>query len=339
MSAPMRILCIDGGGMKGVYACAYLKVMEEHFQKPLYKHFDLIAGTSTGGIIALGLAAGKSAEELLGFYKNHGPAIFPEGKAGPKWKVAKAIQGILHLKKRLNQGYWYDSEPLRSALNTVLSSPDGEPLLMREALTRLLIPAVNAHTAFPRVFKAHHGEPQVSHLKKDLDIAMSEVALATAAAPWYLPIARVMESGTPYTYIDGGLWANNPSVVAVTEALTYYVGSERAYDRIHLVSIALPSSTGFSNDAQYHRGQKFIDQLLSYSMESSKHGADQTTKFLLRDSCHTYFRVNPTNLTEDQAKRLRLDSSDEQAIGELMMLGNDRAHNDKNIAEIKTIFT
>lgn len=339
MSTPMRILCIDGGGMKGVYACAYLKVMEEHFQKPLHEHFDLIAGTSTGGIIALGLAAGKSAEELLGFYTNHGPAIFPEGKANSRWKVVKLVQNALHLKKRLNQGYWYDSEPLRSALNTVLSNSDGKPLLMREARTRLLIPAVNAHTAFPRVFKAHTGEQQVAHLQRDLNIAMSEVALATAAAPWYLPIAKVMESGTPYTYIDGGLWANNPSILAVTEALQHYVGEERNYDRIHLISIALPSTTGFSNDAQYHRGQKFIDQLLSYSMESSKHGADQTTKFLLSDPRHTYFRVSPTNLTEDQAKRLRLDSSDERAIGELKMLGDDRANNDKTDPILRTIFT
>lgn len=336
---PIRILSIDGGGMKGVFACSYLHALEEHFTKRLDEHFDLIAGTSTGGIIALGIAAQKTAGQLSTFYKEHGPAIFPEGKSAPRWRLAKWIRGLRDLKRRLDNGYWYESRPLQQALASVFSKENDEPLLLRDASTRLLIPAVNAQTAFPRVFKAHRGESQVAHLTRDLDLPMTDVALATAAAPWYLPIAKVSEAGAPFTYIDGGLWANNPSVLAVTEALTYYVGENREFAGIHLLSVALPSSAGFSNDATYRRGAKFIDQLLSYSMESSKHGTDQTAKFLLRDASNVYHRVSPGNLTEEQSARLRLDSADSGAIGELMMLGHDQAQRDKNLDEVKAIFT
>ncbi|HEY3780302.1 MAG TPA: CBASS cGAMP-activated phospholipase [Fimbriimonadaceae bacterium] len=335
----MKILTIDGGGMKGVFACSYLATLESHFGKKLDQHFDLIAGTSTGGIIALGLAAGKTAAELLSFYREHGKEIFPEGKPEPKRQPMRFFRGAFHLKARLEKGYWYESEPLQQALAGVLTKPNGKPLLMCDASTRLLIPAVNAQTAFPRVFKAHRGEPQVAHLTRDTDIPMIAVALATAAAPWYLPIAKLEEGGAPFTYIDGGLWANNPSVVAITEALTYYVGVDRAYSGIELLSVALPSSAGYSNDGKYRRGQKFIDQLLSYSMESSKHGTDQTAKFLLRGSNNVYYRVQPKNLTEEQSERLKLDSASDEAVGELMMLGGDQAQNDKNLDTVKAIFS
>lgn len=338
-SRPMRILAIDGGGMKGVFACAYLQTLEDHFGKHLHEHFDLIAGTSTGGIIALGLGAQKSAAQLLAFYRDHGAAIFPPGKPQPRLKLLRKARAILELKIRLDTGYWYHADPLKRALEAVLKDSSGEHLRMGQAATRLLIPAVNAQNSFPRVFKAHRGEPQVAHLDRDLNHSMVEVAMATAAAPWYLPIAKVDEGGVPFTYIDGGLWANNPGVVAVTEALTYYVGPDREFDSIELLSIGLPSSTGYPNDGRYLRGRQFIDQLLGYAMESSKHGADQTARFLLQRAGHLYYRVRPANLTEDQSKRLRLDGAGAEEIGELMMLGRHEAENDKNKPEIKQIFT
>ncbi|MBS1706281.1 MAG: patatin-like phospholipase family protein [Armatimonadetes bacterium] len=329
MSAPMRILCIDGGGMKGVYACAYLSTLESHFGKTLYEHFDMVAGTSTGGIIALGIAAKLSAADILEFYRKHGSEIFPKSK----------VPGTMAL-RRLYHGHGYGNGSLQRALASVFQKPDGSgPLTMAEAATRVLVPAVNAATSEPRVFKAHMGEHQVAHLTRDLDLPMASVALATAAAPWYLPIARISEKDIPYTYIDGGLWANNPSTIAATEALTYYVGEDREFDSIEMLSIGLPSSSSFKNDARYQRGMKYIDQLLCYAMESSKLGAHQTTKFLLHGLPHCYFRVQPANLTEAQSKRLKLDGAGRGEVEELMMLGSARAENDKNASEIKTIFT
>lgn len=323
----MRILALDGGGMKGVYACAYLQTLEAHFGVSLSDHFDLVAGTSTGGIIALGIGAGLDAADILSLYRDHGREIFPY------------VAGHRQLARRIRSGHAYGSEGLKRALSgTFQEAATARPLTMADAVTRLCVPAVNARDCSPRVFKAHKGEPQVAHLTRDLAIPMTDVALATAAAPWYLPIAQVREAGEQFTYLDGGLWANNPAVVAVTEAFTYYVGEGREFDCIELLSIGLPGSSGFGNDGKYRRGTKFVDQLLSYAMESSKTGAHFTARFLLKDGVHTYVRVQPDGLNEAQSKRLGLDAATEGAIGELAMLGKSRAEHDKNLAEIRKIF-
>ena len=70
-----RILCLDGGGIKGVFTAAALARIEEQTKKKIVDHFDLICGTSTGGIIRLGM--GLSTAELLNFYRERGPVIFP----------------------------------------------------------------------------------------------------------------------------------------------------------------------------------------------------------------------------------------------------------------------
>lgn len=314
--------------MKGVYACAYLAVIEEHFGVKLHEHFDLVAGTSTGGIIALGIGAKKTAAEILTFYRDQGALIFPKQT------------GFRMLVNRLTKGHGYHGTPLAQAVSDVFKAEtDGHQLMMDESAVRLCIPSINAATCEPRVFKATKAETQVQHLNRDKDIPMSDVALATSAAPWYLPIAPVSEAGTRFTYIDGGLWANNPSVVAVTEALNYYVGPDREFEGIELLSVALPNSTGFENDAKYRRGLQFVDQLLTYAMESSKLGAHQTTKFLLSAPPNVYFRVKPSNLTEAQKRRLRLDGAERESIEELAMLGRNDAQNDKNQGAIKALFS
>ncbi len=71
-----RILCIDGGGIKGTQPAAFLAGLEEDLDEPIGRYFDLIAGTSTGGILAIGLALGIPAKTLLELYENRGPTIF-----------------------------------------------------------------------------------------------------------------------------------------------------------------------------------------------------------------------------------------------------------------------
>lgn len=73
-----RILSIDGGGIKGVFPAAFLAELEKSLREPIYRYFDLVAGTSTGGIIALGLGLGLTAKAITTFYKNYGPSIFPD---------------------------------------------------------------------------------------------------------------------------------------------------------------------------------------------------------------------------------------------------------------------
>ena len=190
--AGFRILAIDGGGIKGVFAASFLAELETTLGEPLVDHFDLISGTSTGGIIALGLGMGLSAAEILSFYETHGPKIFSKGHLGflRQWTSAK-----------------YSSEPIKMALEEVFGAR-----LLGDSKTRLLIPSLNLETGEVHVFKTAHHERFVRDYKEKV----VDVALATAAAPTFFPTHN-LESGTPL--IDGGMWANNPMGTAAVEAL------------------------------------------------------------------------------------------------------------------------
>jgi patatin-like phospholipase/acyl hydrolase len=187
-----RILALDGGGIKGVFAASFLAGIEESLGAPLVDHFDLIVGTSTGGIIALGLGMGLSAQELLGFYEQNGPAILAGGRR-------KIIQQIFSAK--------YDSAPLCTALEDVFRDR-----LLGESKTRLVIPSLNLESGEVHVFKTAHHDRFIRDYKE----RVVDVALATSAAPTYFPTHH-LTSGTPL--IDGGMWANNPMGTAAVEAL------------------------------------------------------------------------------------------------------------------------
>ena len=102
MSYYKRILSIDGGGIRGIYPATILAEIEKHLPEPLYKYFDLIAGTSTGGIVALAIGLGFKATEIVGFYETYGPKIFGG------WRSWKAIKHLVSTK--------YDNKELQKAL-------------------------------------------------------------------------------------------------------------------------------------------------------------------------------------------------------------------------------
>ena len=80
---PFQILSLDGGGYRGLFAAAVLAAFEEDLGRPVLQHFDLVTGTSTGGIIALALGAGMSPREVIEFYETHGPRISPTPGCAP----------------------------------------------------------------------------------------------------------------------------------------------------------------------------------------------------------------------------------------------------------------
>lgn len=187
------MLCIDGGGIKGVFPASFLSALEDSLGRPVADYFDLIVGTSTGGIIALGLGLGLSANDLLRFYQERGPAIF-NGNGG-----VRRIRQFLRAK--------YNPEPLRQALSDAFGSRR-----LGESRKRLVIPSFNVETGEVHVWKtAHH-----PRLERDYTHSALEVALSTGAAPTYFPTYKA-QSGTPL--IDGGVWANNPVAIATVEAL------------------------------------------------------------------------------------------------------------------------
>ena len=196
-----RVLSIDGGGLKGAMPAAFLAEIERATAKRIVDHFDLVVGTSTGGIIALGIGLGLPCSEILGFYREKGPAVFGQS-GGPLrtaltrgWRWAKGVVRHRH-----------PAEPLRGALAGVFGTRR-----LGESLTRLVVPAWDSLECRPYLFKtAHRPRFEVDHA-----VPAAEVALATAAAPTYLPAHRLRGG---LELVDGGVWANNPATVAAVEA-------------------------------------------------------------------------------------------------------------------------
>src|SRR6266404_156272 len=135
-AATRRILNIDGGGIKGVFPAAFLAELEDRLGEPIVDYFDLIAGTSTGGIIALGLGLGLTAKEILELYEKNGRRIFPQAHGF-------AFQGIFRAKYA------------KAALPEVLHEAFGERLL-GESRARLLIPSLNLASERVHIYKTSH---------------------------------------------------------------------------------------------------------------------------------------------------------------------------------------
>ncbi len=160
----------------------------------------MIAGTSTGGIIALGLAHGLTAREIREFYIERGGKIFPPASHLGRW--------LRWVRQKLR--YVYEREPLE---RTELLRIFGDSVL-GQAKTRLCIPAFEGRHGEPWIFKTSHHP----HYQKDRVERMVKVALSTAAAPTFFE--ALPNNG--YVMVDGGLWANNPVMNALVEALACY---------------------------------------------------------------------------------------------------------------------
>ncbi|GBU17764.1 MULTISPECIES: CBASS cGAMP-activated phospholipase [Methylobacterium] len=198
---PFRILTIDGGGIRGVFPAAYLAELEQRFVSgaSIAEYFDMIAGTSTGGIIALALAYGLTAKEALAIYQDRGPRIFPSRQR--LGVLARNLRWIMRPK--------YNSAPLKNELLQVFGDA-----VLDAATTRLVIPSFEGRYGEPFIYKTpHHPDYQ-----KDRHQRFAHVALHTTAAPSYFPGVEV----DGYIMLDGGVWANNPVMNAVVDALACF---------------------------------------------------------------------------------------------------------------------
>ncbi len=194
-----KILSLDGGGIRGAFSSAVLASIEAQFDVRMLDHFDLITGTSTGGIIALALAAGLPASEIREFYRTQGPKIFAPLR-GPR-RLLRLLSSVVRPK--------HSQAPLRESLQDVFGDRT-----MGSLRTRVVIPTFSANSGQIRLFKTpHHPRLTRDHMR-----SLVEVALATSAAPYFLPGLTTAEGER---FIDGGVWANNPIAVGVIEAIGY----------------------------------------------------------------------------------------------------------------------
>ncbi|MBI2749587.1 MAG: patatin-like phospholipase family protein [Burkholderiales bacterium] len=288
------MLALSGGGYRGLYTAKVLELLEQKSGAPVARHFDLICGTSIGGIIALALALEISASKIVEIFIKEGESIFG---GRPK-------------QRRLREGRWWDSIwPLgmnraihtQDHLRKVLERPEffGNHVL-GECSHPVIVPSVNFTTAVPQFFKTSH-HPLV---ERDHALALIEIALATSAAPVYFPQHRFNNK----VYVDGGLVANGPALFGVHEAECFLNHSP---NDIHVLAIGTLQidSTASAADRLDRGIRAWGKDLFTLTIAAQERAMNQIVAHRLGKR---FMSINDT-LTQNQVKDVSLDLADEQA--------------------------
>lgn len=224
---PFRILSLAGGGFLGLYTAQVLAALEAKNGKPLARRFDLIAGTSVGGILALALAYEIPMANVVRLFVERGREIF-SSRGLPGSRVGR----LLDLTRQV-MGPKYTGNALHKALRAEL----GERTLA-DALHPLVIPSVDVSRSLTKVFKTPH-----SHASRgDAHLRAMDVAMATSAAPAYFPSVKVEDR----LYADGGLFAVAPDQVALHEA-EHFMGISPRHVRMLSIGTA---TTGYRPETE-----------------------------------------------------------------------------------------
>ncbi|MDE1568250.1 CBASS cGAMP-activated phospholipase [Aquabacter sediminis] len=269
---PFKILSLDGGGIKGIYTAEFLHRCQQTLGRgePVVRYFDMIAGTSTGGIIALGLGLGLSTADIVTFYRDDGRKVFPP-LPGRWWARAWQWVSWRFLGPKLAH------EELEKALKHRF-----EDHLLGESMVRLVIPAFMMPKTEIAVFKTDHHED----FQNDHRTPMWKVARSTSAAPTYLKGHKHEDSGR--IFIDGGVWANNPAMIALVDALTAY---DLTPEQIEVFSIGTGNPPFNLSQPDVFGGLFAWKEIIKAAMFLTTDNATAQTKLLLGpDRC---LRVEP----------------------------------------------
>lgn len=220
-----QILSLSGGGYRGLHIAHLLEIIEEEIDGRIANHFDLIAGTSIGGIIGLALALQIPAKDIRKTLEELGPNLFPS--APPSFTTVKTLlnkksilkkiihaimnKALLEKEAKDTKFAWYDPEPLAAAIRAPNYFGDKK---IKDLVHPIIIPAVNYSTGLPKFFKTDHHES----FTFDRELSIVDVALGTSAAPIYFPAHKVKD----WRIVDGGLIANDPTQVAIHEAMMFF---------------------------------------------------------------------------------------------------------------------
>jgi len=296
-----QILTLSGGGYLGLFTARILAGLEQQAGRPLGQCFDLIAGTSIGGITALALSREVPAVTVVEQFSKNGAAIFSNRKK-PKGPVS-AFKDLC----RFVFSPKYDGSALRKVCVEIL----GEETLLGDAKHRLLVPTINMTKGSVQMLKTPHHPNFV----RDHTLRMVDVALATSAAPTFFPLAEIGDS----LCADGGLVANAPDLCALHEATHFLETSEAD---VHILSIGTTTS-GFSLSHQtgtafgsykWLRGHRLFSTMISAQQQLSSY-------ILTHRLQERYFRVDAMQSPEQQAE-LGLDVATEAATKTIRGMGD-----------------
>ncbi len=292
-----QILSLSGGGYLGLYTVSVLAELERQTGRPILESFDLIAGTSIGGIIALGLSAGRSANDIKAAFLTHGERIF--SAKPPSSGVFNSLLRTLVGMPRAR----YDPLHLRAVIECIV----GQNKKLSDLLRPTLVTAVNLTKGGPKVFKTGHHASYVL----DWRLSVVDVALATSAAPTYFPIHRIGEQ----MYADGGMFANSPDLIAVHEAEQFLKVDRKD---IYVLSIGTTTTEfSFSNSAGTNLGSfgwMRGERLPKVMIGSQQALTNDMMRHILGDR---YLRVDRSQSREQQSQ-LSLDCASQSAKSDLM---------------------
>ena len=258
-----HILALDGGGTRGIYSAQVLASIEQVNGVPIREQFDLIAGTSTGSIVAGAIAAGIPMTKIVELFRTESQRIFR--RTWFSW---------LHLRSK------YPRQPLGQIIGAYL--PD---MTLGEISTPLMITSSDISTGGVHVFKSRYlkdlGEPYV----RDANVSLRDAILASCSAPTYFDPVPVGD----FLLADGGLWANNPSIIALTEAVSKF---RRSVDQVHILSIGTGHSVNLYTE---HRLWGLLtgwgrQKLVSYVLRLQSDASANMAKLLLAGR---YLRIDP----------------------------------------------
>ncbi|XP_058221040.1 patatin-like protein 2 [Rhododendron vialii] len=241
----ITVLSIDGGAIRGLIPGTILGFLESELQKldgeqvRLVDYFDVIAGTSTGGLVTAMLTAPDennrplfAAKDIKDFYLEHCPKIFPQASFIPFPNTTKILKAL--------SGPKYDGKYLHNIAKEKLGN-----IKLHQALTNIVIPTFDIKKLQPTIFSTY----EVKN-KPSLDALLSDICIATSAAPTYLP-AHSFETTDPdgkvreFNLIDGGVAANNPTLIAIGETTKqiirgssdYFAIKQLDYGRLLVISL------------------------------------------------------------------------------------------------------
>ncbi|MEQ8156882.1 MAG: patatin-like phospholipase family protein [Clostridiaceae bacterium] len=205
-----KVLSIDGGGIRGIIPALILAEVEKRTGKRISELFDLIAGTSTGGILALGLVKPDkdctskpkfTADELAKLYEKEGAVIF----YSDVWHKIISANGFVEER--------YPSKGIESVLEKYFGNS-----MLSDALTDVIITSYEIEKRTSWFFKSTRAKNPEAEGE---NLYMKDVARATSAAPTYFEPAEI-QVGKGHAFIDGGVYANNPAMCAYAEAKTMF---------------------------------------------------------------------------------------------------------------------
>jgi patatin-like phospholipase/acyl hydrolase len=304
-----QILSLSGGGIRGLFSAEVLSRLEELEGVSITDHFDMICGTSIGGIIALALASGEKPEKIAELLRIHGEDIFPSQYltkyALINLTVLLPISAWYLFKNTYKSAY--NPSPLKKLLVEIFKDKT-----IKDLKTRVLIPVVNYSTGKAKVIKTPH-KPDY---KNDLNLKLVDVALATSAAPTFFPI-HVLDGAQ---CVDGGLVANSPAYMGIHEAL-YFLDKNK--EDIHLLSIGtMGTDTTANHNNKLDQGFWLWRKAgIELTMSASESLHKIWAKHILGEN---FLPVDET-VTNDQSKYISLDNASPASIDTLIARGRDCA--------------